>query len=51
MKRKITAGELMEQLKTDPEYQARIKERDDAIERRMAEYRKAEAPLVQALIE
>jgi hypothetical protein len=50
MKRKeITAAELMARLNADPEWVARKKERDEAIQRKHDEYVRAEAPLVEEL--
>lgn len=49
MKRKMTAAELMDRLNADPDYVARKNNRDEEIQRKAAEYARAEAPLVQAL--
>jgi hypothetical protein len=49
MKKKVNAAELMAGLNTDPDYLARKRERDEAIQRRAGENRKAEIPLVQDL--
>jgi hypothetical protein len=49
MKKKVTAAELMTRLNNDPDFVARKKERDEAIQRKEEEYAHAEAPLVQDL--
>jgi hypothetical protein len=49
VKKKVTAAELIARLDADPDYVARKKERDDAIEHKAQEYARAEAPLVQEL--
>jgi len=49
MKKKVTAAELMARLNADPDYVARKKGQDAAIQRMEAKYALAEAPLVQEL--
>jgi hypothetical protein len=49
VKKKVTAAELMVRLNADPDYVARKREQDAAIQRQADEYRQAEAPLVQEL--
>ena len=44
-----TAAELMAELQADPEYVAERKQRDDELRRKAAEWRRAEAPLVEEL--
>jgi hypothetical protein len=46
-----TAGELFEELHSDPEWVARKAERDRALQAAAAAYRKAEAPIVKDLSE
>ncbi len=47
MKRKpISAGELMAQLNADPDFVARREREEQARLERMAEYRRAQAPLL-----
>jgi hypothetical protein len=49
MKQKVTAAEFMAELNADPEYVARRKALDEAVQRRHEENVRAEAPLVAAL--
>lgn len=45
----VTAAELMAELEADEDYQAQIKQQDAARDRQVAEWRRAEAPLVKEL--
>jgi hypothetical protein len=49
-KKKITAAELMAKLNADPEFVARRDREEEARQKREAEYRRAEKPLVEELI-
>jgi len=44
-----TAAELVAELEADPEYVAQREQRDDELRRKEAEWRRAEAPLVEEL--
>jgi hypothetical protein len=48
-KKKITAAELMEKLNADPEFVAKRAQEEEERQKREAEYRRAEAPLVEEL--
>jgi HEAT repeat protein len=48
-KKPIAAAELIARLNADPEWVAREKERDEALQRKAEEWRVAELPLVEAL--
>lgn len=48
-KKKITAVELMAKLHADPEFVAKRAQQEDQHLKREAEYRRAEAPLVDEL--
>ena len=48
-KKRITAAELMAQLNADPDFVARRARREEELQKRVAEYRVAEAPLVADL--
>jgi hypothetical protein len=48
-KKPITAGELLEQLAADPEYQARMAKKQAEFDKRDAELERAEQPLLKAL--
>lgn len=45
----IAASELSEQLKSDPDYQARIRQRDAAVDAALARTRDEEKPILEAL--
>jgi len=49
MKKRITAAELMAELNADPKFVAAREKEEEERQRRHAEYRKAEAPLVKEL--
>jgi hypothetical protein len=49
MPKRITAGELVDKLMSDPDFVARRRREDEEREERMAEFRRAEEPLVREL--